>query len=282
MWPRGPATPAVVRDGAPHWSPDGREIVFFSERQNGKADLFVMSADGTGRRAVMETPDVDEGAPSWSPDGQRLAFDSDRHGNFEIFTVGVDGRDLRRLTSHPARDLAPAWSPDGTRIAFMSNRDTPGGFDVYVMNADGTGVERLTTAGSSWFPQFSPDGRSIAMHVHRDVHVLDLETRELRRLTTDPDNGMYPTWSADGRLAFMSWRAGRTEIFTMDVHGSNQTRLVSLPPGGAIDPRWSPDGSRIVFLAVPEALPDAPQLSDQPRVIHIVDVASREVRRLSR
>ena len=67
------------------------------------------------------------------------------------------------------------------------------------MNADGTGVEQLTTTGSSWFPQFSPDGTRIALHVQRDVHVLDLATKTLRRLTTDPLNGMYPTWSPDGR-----------------------------------------------------------------------------------
>jgi TolB protein len=150
------------------------------------------------------------------------------------------------------------------------------------MNADGTGVERLTTKGTSWFPQFSYDGRRIALHVGNDVHVLDIASKKLQRLTFAPDNGMYPTWSRDGRLAFMSWRNGRTEIFTMTQAGTEQQRLVTMPSGGAIDPRWSPDGSRIVFVQVSETTPLEPQKPNHNRVIYTVDLASGKVTRLSR
>jgi Tol biopolymer transport system component len=150
------------------------------------------------------------------------------------------------------------------------------------MNADGTGVEQITTTGSSWFPQFSPDGKTIALHVHRDVHVLDLATKTMRRLTTDPLNGMYPTWSKDGRLAFMTWRNGRTEIFTMAPDGSDQALLMSMPTGGAIDPRFTKEGDHLAFVHVPEATPDQPQSPDQARVIYVIDMETRKVRRLSR
>ena len=101
-----------------------------------------------------------------------------------------DGTNPRRLTSHPGRDLAPAWSPDGQWIVFMSDRDARPEFDVFRMRADGANVERLTSGATHWFPQYSPDGTKIAMHVWRDVHVLDAATRALTRLTTDPSNGM--------------------------------------------------------------------------------------------
>ena len=81
---------------------------------------------------------------------------------------------------------------------------------------------------------------------------MDFATRTDPQLTHDPANGMYPTWSRDSqRIAFMSWRNGRTEIFTMNADGSNQQPIVTMPRGGAIDPRWSPDGTRIAFVNVP-------------------------------
>jgi Tol biopolymer transport system component len=131
----------------------------------------------------------------------------------------------------------------------MSDRVAKPEFDVYLMDADGSHQERVTTGATNWFPQFSPDGGRLAFHVGRDVNVMDLATRTLRPLTADPDNGMYPTWSPDGRrIAFMSWRNGATEIFTMNADGSDQRALVSMPGGSAIDPRWSPDGTRIAFV----------------------------------
>lgn len=275
------STSRAVRDGAPSWSPDSRRIVFYSER-GGPADIWVMDATGENARQLTSTP-ADEGAPVFSPDGKQIAFDTDRDGNFEIYVMDQNGGQPRRLTNHPGRDLAPAWSRDGKRIAFMSDRDAQPYFDIYVMNADGSGVERVTTKDSNWFPQFSPDGRKLAFHVWRDVHVLDLATRALQKLTHDPANGMYPTWSRDGqRLAFMSWRNGRTEIFTMNEDGSNQQPIVTMPRGGAIDPRWSPDGTRIAFVNVPEETAHDEQNPEHHRIIYVVEIASGKLTMLSR
>lgn len=282
-WDRLSHTPPV-REGAPAWSADGKSIVFYSERGESNGDILMMNADGSGLTSLVQNP-ADDGSPAVSPDGRRLAFDSDRDGNFEIYVVNFDKTQLKRLTKNPARDVSPAWSPDTKTIAFMSDRATPGkGFDVYTMAAaDGTHVERLTTTGSSWFPQFSPDGKKLAFHVGRDVNVLDLTTKVMTPLTEDPDNGMYPSWSPDGQqIAFMSWRNGRTQIFTMTADGKDQKPLVTLASGSAIDPRWSPDGRHIVFVQVPEATPESPQDSKLPRAIYTVEIASGKVTRLSR
>ena len=270
----------TVRDGAPSWSPDSAQVIFYSE-DNGKADLWATDLSGRNRQRLTNTP-FDEGGPAYSPDGKTIAFDSDRDGNFEIYKMNADGTAAARLTNHPARDLAPAWSPDGRRIVFMSTRDNPE-FDIYQMDADGGNVERLTTGSSNWFPQYSPDGSQIALHVMRDIHLFSLKTRTLKRITHEPLNGMYPSWSADGRqLAFMSWRNGRTEIFTAKSTGLDQQMLVSMPSGDAVDPRWSPNGQHIAFVHVPSGGVAQAQDGHQQRIVYVVDVRTKRLTRLSR
>jgi TolB protein len=273
--PSAPLAPiAPYKDGSPAWSPDSRRLAFYSDR-DGNAEIYVMNADGSEVTRLTNHA-ADEGYPSWSPDGRTITFDSDRDGNFEIYAMDATGSNVRRVTNHPARDVSAAWSPDGSRIAFMSDRDKA--FDIYEIppsnaappkkvpgtfseKVPGTflgepaGGRRLTTTGTSWFPAYSPDGSLLAFHVGRDVHVMPAAGGELRRLTTDPANGMYPTWSPDGRrLAFMSWRNGRTEIFTMNADGTNQARLFTVDRGDAIDPRWSPDGKTIAFVHMPDGM----------------------------
>jgi Tol biopolymer transport system component len=194
--------------------------------------------------------------------------------------MDADGSNVRRLTDDPKRDVGPAWSPDGRKIAFMSDRAGKE-FNLYWMNADGTGLEPLTAGETDWFPQFSPDGRTIAFHRWNDVNLLDLDSRAVRRLTVDPDNGMYPSWSADGaRLVFMSWRGGPTAIYTMDADGSKQQALVRMTTGSAIDPRWSPDGKTVVFVHVPEEAVSEAQAATQSRILYLVDVATGGLTRL--
>ena len=271
---RRSAPPDVTRDGAPAWSPDGKQIAYYSEVGGQPADLFVMDADGRNIRQLTRTPEA-EGYPAWSPDGRQIAFESHTpDGNFDVSVMNADGSNVRRLTTDPKRDVAPAWSPNGQKLAFMSDR---GGkeFNLYLMNADGSGVEQLTSGETDWFPQFSPDGRQIAFHRWDDVHVVDLDGRQPRRLTVAPDNGMYPSWSPDGsRIAFMSWRGGPAAIYTMNADGTNQQPLVRMTAGSAIDPRWSPDGATIVFVHVPEEAATEAQAATQSRVLYKVDVAT--------
>jgi Tol biopolymer transport system component len=265
------------RDASPGWSPDGALVAFVTDA-DGLLDLAIMRADGSNRR-LIEAAGA-EGGATFSPDGTRIAFDSNRDGNREIYVVNRDGSGLRRLTSHPADDWGPAWSPDGVRLVFTSDRDAPGGSDVYRVSADGRGVERLTRTGRARAARFAPDGRSLALELGEDVHVLSLADATLRQLTYAPQDGQRPAWSPDGRIAFVTRRRGKPEIFTMDPSGADQELLVSMAQGGATDPCWSPDGRHIAFVHLPEA--DAGPLPDRPaHTIHLVELSSGRLTRLS-
>jgi TolB protein len=240
----------IYRVGSPSWSPDGSRILYYAQK-GGKGRIHSMKVDGSDVR-MLSAGGGDEGYPSMSPDARTIIYDSDATGQFDIWAMDASGTNQRNLTNHRARDVAASWSPDGSQIAFMSDRDNePGKFDVYTMNADGLNIRRVTHERTVWFPQYSPDGGTLAFHVGRDVHTARADGSGLRRLTTDPANGMYPSWSPDAsRIVFMSWRNGPTELFTMNADGTAQSRLLGMPEGDVIDPRWSPDGTRIVFVLV--------------------------------
>jgi len=275
----------ILLDGAqntqPAYSPDRTRIAFSSNRaaRDGNFDLYVMDADGSGRRPLTSTP-AQEGAPAWSPDGTQIAFESDRDGNMEIYVMDAGGQNVRRLTNNPAGDHSPVWSPDGKWIAFLSDRDRRPQSDVYLMGSDGKNIRRLTTSGQNWSPAFSPSGQEIAVQKGRDLEVLPVGGGEARRLTADPQTGMSPTWAPDGaRIAFASTRNARLELFSMDTAGANQQLLLSMPGASVLDPRWSPDGTRIAFVYVPQV--EGKSSQGQPYAIYVLTVATQKVTRLS-
>ncbi|HVM15854.1 MAG TPA: hypothetical protein VM287_16190 [Egibacteraceae bacterium] len=174
----------------------------------------------------------------------------------QVYTINPDGTDERILTDHPLRDGDPSWSPDGTKIAFESFRDD--GSEVYVMNADGTGVTRLTfngppeDRGTNW----SADGSQIVFHSTRfpageghssfEVFIMNADGSDQTRLTENNWQDSLPDISPDGRIVFNSFRDGDHEIYDMNIDGSDQRRL-TFSPGEDAHPIYSPDGSKIVF-----------------------------------
>jgi len=160
-------THAGARSGHPDWSPDGRMIAFVSNR-DGDAEIYVMNADGTAPLRLTFTAAVDNG-PDWSPGGRKIAFQSDRDGNREIYVMNADGTEQMRLTSDPRLDAWPSWSPDGRRIAFTRQVEVvpglmpPNGSDIFVINADGSELTRVThtaPAAFSAFPNWGPGQES--------------------------------------------------------------------------------------------------------------------------
>lgn len=139
---------------------------------------------------------------------------------------------------------------DGGQIAFYSTRD--GNPEIYVINADGTGLQRLTAnSAGDMAPAWSPDGTQIAFTSNRDgnneIYVMNADGSDQCRLTDNSAYESHPDWSPDGtRIAFVSERDGNREIYTMNADGANSQRLTD-NPADDMRPDWSPDGTQILF-----------------------------------
>jgi Tol biopolymer transport system component len=187
---------------APAWSPDGKRLAFASG-----GDLYVMNADGSGQHKIIELPPgfVVPAEPSWSPDGSKLLYiaASDNDNLTSIHLIGADGSNDVVFKQMPLMDYrTPSWSPDGTNILFAAAAFMgPYVFDLYVMDADGSAVRRLTHTAdvSESEPVWSPDGTQIAFgrdagRGHVDIYVMNADGSGLRPLTRDSSDELSPTW----------------------------------------------------------------------------------------
>ena len=106
--------------GGPAWSPDGRKIAFDGTTRDGKSEIYVINADGSGKRRLTRTAGQEFG-PAWSPDGRKIAFSRGPNGHQQVYVMNADGSGQRRLTHLPAHNIASplAWLPDG-KITFVS------------------------------------------------------------------------------------------------------------------------------------------------------------------
>jgi TolB protein len=204
---------------SPAWSPDGTKIVYATDPGGERLRLYVMNADGSGKqRLTRNRKGTNYSDPQWSPDGATIAFGITKVGRtFRRFDSGIavidadDGGNLRRLTPRRGRDeLNPNWSPDGASIAFEVNkRFDVRQSDIWLMNADGSGKQRLTkTKFYETFPVFSPDGTRIAFTGDRDnrnlskrrlgrgfeLYTMAADGSDVIRLTDNRRADLFPDW----------------------------------------------------------------------------------------
>ncbi len=241
----------------PHWSPDGRSVVFARHRGS-TIRLFVRDAV-TGSEEPLTKHDGPEYDAVFSPDGKSLLYTFDKvspnQGDIDVHrVVWVD-----RTTSPAAVSLkglsheeSPTWSPDGKRFAFTSTYQ--GNQEVYVADLEGGDWTRLTEdAATDAHPAWSPDGQTIAFATSRwgsfEIALIDPDGNNLRRLTFSTGLDDYPCWSPDGsRLAWTSNRDGNLEIYCQKMDATSAP--INVTQDSALDnfPAWLPDG-RLSFIS---------------------------------
>lgn len=257
-------------DTSPTWSPDGSFIAFHTGRWGdftGHAEIAMVPA--VGGEVVRLTDDAcfQDGDPTWIADGGAVAalpvwtmpplpdlgtpgaagagdilVAGSTDGVGDLFSLDSTG-EMTNLTADLPDQLSPAWSPDHSRIAFASDAAQRGNLDIYVMDADGSNLVRLTTnpQGENR-PTWSPDGSRLAYEGPGGIWVVDADGSDAHLVVAG--GGHYASWSPDGRLIAFADRA----IMVVAPDGSGLRTLVH--DENAYEVAWSPDGSKLLFTCV--------------------------------
>jgi TolB protein len=231
---------------SPRISPDNSRLAFSSLGKRGWS-IRMYSMD-LGRLVAFSSPGGTTLSPAWSSDGTKLAFSSDRAaGDSEIYTSDASGGGLHRVTAFRGPDVSPVWNPKtNAQIAWCSGRT--GLPQIYIMDADGSNVQRMTDGGYASSPSWSPNGQFLAFSWDRrygpgapggrDIYVMDIASRRWVQLTHDAGINDFPSWAPDGRhIVFQRKGSGGMQIWTMLADGTDQHPLTH--SGSNSMPNWS-------------------------------------------
>ena len=236
----------------PRWSPQQRFLAWIA--QGSQTDLMVYDAS-SGEVASLVSEVAAEQPPIWAPEADRIAFVSELEGDPDIYMVELATGQITRLTFNPARERIGDWSPDGEWLVF-----TESGHDGLLLR-NPNGVNRIElTDGPDSDPVWSPKGDRIAFLREtddgRNIYVLrptrsdnwSDDTDEVA--VADAENDEFaPAWSSDGRrLAFVVQFDEQSEIFTVQVDGSDRERLTQNTADDLM-PVWSETGDKIAFVS---------------------------------
>lgn len=220
------------------WAPDGQRLAIAAQR-SGKDDIVIVDAVRNKQLQDIRLPIAGATTPTWSPDGTRLVFSGLDGGLSDLYTVNVDGTDLRRLTNDKEADLHPVWSPDGKTIAFVTDRGPGTDLKALRWTDFRIALYQLETGtitypvgmdvGRNVSPQWSPDGTAIAFVSDRNgvanifLHELaDGQTYQLTDFYTGVSGitALSPvlSWARQAdRLAFVYFEQGRYDVYSLSA-----------------------------------------------------------------
>lgn len=255
-------SPEGSLDLHPSLSPSGKRIAFLSTR-SGTPDLWITGSDAErppwvlvrgSRGGKFESLHPFRSSVGWSPDEKMLVVAAQKGARDALYVFDVESR--RVLAEHaPELDSIerPDWSPRNAQFVFTGMKD--GQVDLWVMDADGSSLRRLTNdLFEERGPRFSPDGEEIAYasdhgSLELDLFSVHVETGAVRTLRVAPGNQWDPCWASDGKLVYhVSDEHGTRDLMVVSEHGDEAKRLSALV-GGVDSPSCARESKRLAFTA---------------------------------
>ncbi|MBK8899604.1 MAG: TolB family protein [Anaerolineaceae bacterium] len=202
-------------------SPDNSQLaISHHTNEDAQSRIYILPlAGGTPKLVTEKGPSYLHG---WSPDGQRLAYCAERGGQYDIYTISVNGGPETQLTNKPGLDDGPEYSPDGKHIWFNSTRS--GLMQIWRMDADGANPTHMVQEEANcWFPHVSPDGRFVAYIAYRKG---------------DVEPGDHPP-NKHVELRLVSAEGGASKLIVKLFGGQGTINVNS----------WSPDNRTLAFVS---------------------------------
>ena len=250
-------TPFQGNYGA-RWSPAGDKIavVAINEYDEHVRELYIYSQE-SGKFKKVAGPYVNSFF-SWSPDGKKIIY-SQKHlvsngaSINDLFSYDIIGKKIKRITTNE-RATDPHSSPDGKRVVYAVHQISHSNLAILDLTSE---EKKVITDFPQWTevftPVWSPAGDKIVFSIfdnqgNRDICLINSDGSNIERLTNDPADDRYPTWSPDGEnIAFISYRTGIPNLFVMNL-STRQVRQITDTPGGVFNPTWLPDGKQIAVI----------------------------------
>ncbi len=248
----------------------GTTKIAFKQDQGRHGEIFVSDFDGGNAQAITSDNEI-VAAPAWVPRRLALYYTSYRLGNPDIYYHNLSSGERKVVARYSGLNTSAAVSPDGSKITMIISKG--GSPDVYVANADGTGLQQLTrTPEDESSPCWSPDGQWIAYATR---------VRERRVLSKIPVNGGSPSvirtdgasgpsepdWSPDGQWLVFTAQMGGFQICVAPAAGGKATVLV-----GGEDPSWAPNSRTVIFV----------KRNGNRRTLSLLDVPTKQTKDITR
>ncbi|HEY2330267.1 MAG TPA: hypothetical protein VGI63_10695 [Verrucomicrobiae bacterium] len=221
------------------------KIAYKSQGASGAGEIYVADFDGHGAQPVT-TDGAICAKPAWSPGRLAVYYTSYSQGNPDIYYHSLTSGQRRVIAGYSGLNTSAAVSPDGSKVAMILSKD--GSPSVWVCNADGTNLKRLTTGVQDSSPCWSPDGQWICFATeiggHRRLAKIPAGGGTVHTLsTTGAPNPTVPDWSPDGKWIAFTSQMGDFNICVMPADGSAPPTVLV----GGQNPSWSPNSRTLVF-----------------------------------